>query len=137
MRSVARGGIVKALIIREPYISQILNGEKTWEMRTTGCNVRGTVGLIRKGSGQVVGIADLVDCKAPITTRAEYANTERFRRVPACAQDKAFEGNWRTPWVMANPKRLAKPVSYKHKSGAVIWVNLEPEVAGQIEAQRQ
>ena len=46
---------MKALIVDEPWISAILRGEKTWEMRKTGCNLRGSIALIRKGAGHVVG----------------------------------------------------------------------------------
>ena len=53
---------MKALIVDEPWISAILRGEKTWEMRKTGCNLRGSIALIRKGAGHVVGVAEVTDC---------------------------------------------------------------------------
>jgi hypothetical protein len=46
---------MKALIIREPWIGHILAGRKTWEMRTSPTNIRGRIGLIRKGRAIVVG----------------------------------------------------------------------------------
>jgi hypothetical protein len=49
---------VKGLIIDEPWIGLILSGQKTWEMRKTACHHRGSIALIRKGSGQVVGRAE-------------------------------------------------------------------------------
>src|SRR5438876_7688725 len=52
---------VKALIIDEPWISMIVSGQKTWEMRSRNTQVRGRIGLIRKGSKTVIGLADLVD----------------------------------------------------------------------------
>jgi ASCH domain len=45
---------VKGLIIDEPWISLIVSGEKTWEMRSRNTNVRGRIGLIRKGSKTVI-----------------------------------------------------------------------------------
>ena len=53
--------IEKGLIIDEPWISMILRGSKTWEMRKTITKIRGPIALIRKGSKQVVGTADLVE----------------------------------------------------------------------------
>ena len=41
-------------------------------------------------------------------------------------RSEAFTDGWRTPWVLANARPLQKPVRYKHPSGAVIWVNLDP-----------
>jgi len=38
---------MNGLIIREPWISHILSGAKTWEMRTTPTRYRGPIGLIR------------------------------------------------------------------------------------------
>jgi len=45
----------RALIIDEPWISKILSGEKTLEMRSRHTKIRGRIGLIRKGSGLIVG----------------------------------------------------------------------------------
>lgn len=46
-----------ALVIAEPWIGLILDGSKTWEMRSRATRKRGRIALIRKGSGQVVGVA--------------------------------------------------------------------------------
>ena len=32
------------------------------------------------------------------------------------------------PWVLKGAQRLSRPVPYKHKAGAVVWVSLEGEV---------
>jgi hypothetical protein len=126
---------MKALIIDEPWISAILNGDKTWEMRKKNCNIRGHIALIRKGSGQVVGTANIIDSRQPLATRAEYASAEQYHRVPPARQKRAFKDGWRTPWVLAHARPLQKPVQYTHPSGAVVWVNLEPNVAAQVQAQ--
>tara|TARA_B110000503_G_C7022230_1_gene360305 strand:- start:196 stop:447 length:252 start_codon:yes stop_codon:yes gene_type:complete len=62
--------ITKALVIDEPWISKILGGEKIWEMRSSKAGLRGPFGLIRKGSGKVVGIACLKAVSGP------YSNLE-------------------------------------------------------------
>jgi hypothetical protein len=53
----------KALIISEPWIDYILEGTKTWEMRSSGVSHRGWFGLIKKGTGAVHGVARLVDVR--------------------------------------------------------------------------
>jgi hypothetical protein len=126
---------MKALIVDEPWINAILRGEKTWEMRKTGCKPRGPIALIRKGSGHVVGVAEVTDCLPPLGTREAYASAESFHRVPSSDLEHAFAEGWRTPWVLAKARPLLKPVPYKHPSGAVIWVNLGPETAEKVEAQ--
>jgi hypothetical protein len=125
---------MKALVIDEPWMGLILSGKKTWEMRKRGCNIRGPIALIRKGSGQVVGVAQVVDSRPPIATKADFAAAERYHRIPPVRQAQAFTDGWATPWVLADAKTLARPVHYSHPSGAVIWVNLAPDVEHRIDA---
>jgi hypothetical protein len=125
---------MKALVIDEPWISAILRGEKTWEMRKGVCKLRGPIALIRKGSGQVVGIAEVAHCRPPLSTLQAYAEAEPYHRIPPERQQRAFADGWRTPWVLANARPLTKPVPYRHPLGAVIWVNLEPETSAKLEA---
>ena len=126
---------MKALVIDEPWITAILKGDKTWEMRKKNCNIRGQIALIRKGSSHVVGTANVVDSRPPLATRADYAAAEQQHRIPLARQEQAFTDGWRTPWVLANARPLQKAVRYKHPSGAVVWVNLDPDVTAQVLAQ--
>ncbi|KQQ15546.1 hypothetical protein ASF59_14570 [Methylobacterium sp. Leaf121] len=124
---------MKALIIDEPWIGLILRGEKTWEMRRTACHQKGQIALIRKGSGQVVGFAD---CEGSLPALADaYRAAEPRHRIPVDRQTQAFADGWRTPWVITNARPLDRPVAYAHRSGAVIWVNLDPMVAEVVAAQ--
>ena len=124
----------KGLIIDEPWISMILRGSKTWEMRKTITKIRGPIALIRKGSKQVVGTADLVDSLPPLSL-AEFNKQERRHGIPKDRQARAASDGWQCPWVLKNAQPLRKPVAYPHPSGAVIWVNLEPSVVKAIQAQ--
>lgn len=126
---------MKGLVIDEPWIGKILRGDKTWEMRKTACHQRGRVALIRKGSGLVVGIADVVDSLPPIATREAYGAAETFHGIPTDRQERAFEDGWTTPWVLADAMPLSPPVKYRHPSGAVIWVALDDEVSSAIARQ--
>ncbi len=126
---------MKGLIIDEPWIGLILQGKKTWEMRKTACHHRGRIALIRKGSGRIVGTADVIDSLQSLDTAEAYARAEPQHRIPASRQERAFTDGWRTPWVLTNARPLDATVLYKHPSGAVIWVNLDPEVKMAVEAQ--
>src|SRR4051812_10539727 len=128
---------MKALIVAELWISAILRSEKTWEMRKTGCKLRGPMALIRKGLGHIVGTGEITDCKPPLRTPEEYAEAEPYHGIPASQHAVTFTEGWCTPWVLANARTLAEPVPYKHPQGAVIWVNLEPDTAARIKAQGQ
>ncbi|NLS08203.1 hypothetical protein HGP14_33980 [Rhizobium sp. P32RR-XVIII] len=43
--------------------------------------------------------------------------------------------SWNTPWVLADVRRLEMPVRYRHKRGAVSWVNLDEDVSHAIARQ--
>jgi ASCH domain len=75
---------MKALIIRDPWIGLILTGRKTWELRASPTKIRGRIGLIRKGSGWIVGVADLVDSlpRLDADTLATSRSCRRRRHQP-------------------------------------------------------
>ena len=126
---------MRGLIIDEPWIGLILSGRKTWEMRKGVTNIRGPIALIRKGSGAVVGVADVTASLPDLDTAEAYARSEPFHAIPPERQVRAREDGWRTPWVLTKARPLPKPVPYAHPNGAVIWVNLSPAVADAIKAQ--
>jgi hypothetical protein len=123
---------VKGLIIDEPWIGLIVSGEKTWEMRSRNTRVRGRIGLIRKGSKRITGLADLVDT-LPRLSRSQLRASFAKHRVPEDQIDENFK--WSTAWVLQCARSLPEPVPYCHPAGAVIWVNLDPEVVAAIEQQ--
>lgn len=123
------------LIIREPWISKILSGEKTWEMRSTPARKRERIALIRKGSGLVVGTARLIDSGPPLT-RENYMDYCDKHAIPASTLDEVIKNKWVHPWVLADARRLAKPVPYRH-GGGVTFVTLEQSVLDAISAQEE
>jgi hypothetical protein len=123
---------VKGLIIADPWIGYIISGTKTWEMRSRNTAVRGRIGLIRKGSETVVGVADLVGTLPKLSLSDLRANVAKHQ-VSASDIDAEFKHN--TAWVLQRAERLRQLVPYRHPAGAVIWVNLAPEVAAAVERQ--
>lgn len=126
--------IEKALIVADPWISLILDGKKDWEMRTKKISIRGNIGLIKKGSGLVCGVVKLVGCGDPLTPDEMLKQFDRHK-IPAHIIESGQVASWNTPWMLQDIRRLASPVRYTHKSGAVTWVNLDPDVSEQIHRQ--
>ena len=118
--------LTQGLVIDEPWIGLILAGHKTWEMRSRATNKRGPIALIRKGSGQVVGTAILIDSLPPLEEADMAAAFDNHRIPQAMVRQDGY--NWLTPWVLDRVRPLSRPVSYQHPSGAVTWVNLESDV---------
>lgn len=122
--------ITKALIIDEPWISKILNGEKCWEMRSTNSSFRGEFGLIRKGSGQVVGIANLTGVSGPYDDAELEANIDKHHVGAEIYRSPEYK--WRNAWHLSAARALQEPVPYIHKNGAVTWVELDDEAVARL-----
>jgi hypothetical protein len=123
--------VTKGLVIADPWIGYILEGQKTWEMRAQATAFRGWFGLIRKGTGAVWGVARLADCGNPLSPEAMVANHDRHR-IPDAMIRSGEVARWNTPWILADIRRLPEPVPYRHRHGAVTWVELDPEVSEAI-----
>jgi hypothetical protein len=124
-----------SIIIRQPYIGLILDGQKTWEMRSTLTLRRGQIGLIHKGTKTVVGVANIVDCIGPLTDESRLAAEDRHC-VSADKWADPFFAKYRFAWVLTNARRLIKPVPYK-QTGPVIWITLNDEETQNVFEQIQ
>lgn len=111
---------MKGLIIESPYIDMILDGIKTWEMRSTKTKIRGEIFLIRKGSGTIVGRAKLVDSLDYIMYDDLSLWYDRHRVQVSSYNRDTFK--WNYPWVLSDVFKI-EPIPYIHPRGAVIWVN--------------
>ncbi|MCL5117031.1 MAG: hypothetical protein M1272_07775 [Firmicutes bacterium] len=116
---------MKGLIIKEPWIDHILDDEKAWEIRGRGTKIRGTIALIKSGTGLVLGLVDVVD-SLELTPDAFY-QAEAQHRIPNPAT-RPLPYPRIYAWVLAHPKRLLVPQPYVHPQGAIIWVNLPEDM---------
>lgn len=121
---------MKGLVIDEPWVGKIIDGQKTWEMRSRNTAVRGRIALIKRGSKTVVGVADLVGTRAKLSRAELTANVDKHC-VPESAIGDDFKHN--TAWVLERARPLGQPVPYRHPAGAVIWVILGSDVAALVE----
>ena len=128
--------ISKALIVADPWIGFLLDGSKTWEMRSTATAHRGWFGLIRKGSGAIQAVARLVEVGEPLSPAGMIETFERHR-IPTGMIHSGEVAKWNTPWKLADIHVLKVPVPYRHKSGAVTWVSLEDTASNEVNGQVQ
>lgn len=120
---------MRGLVIREPYITDIFEGRKTWELRSRNANIRGRIALIKKGSGLILGTVHLVD----VVPLAE----KEIKRRKEHGEPAGNFGNSNKvvyAWVLQKAKRFKKPISYKHPNGAIIWVRLRARTPSAIGA---
>lgn len=110
---------MKALIIKSPWLKLILDGQKTWEIRSRRTNVRGKIALIQSGTGLVYGEAVLTDC-IELTRDMLESNYDRHR----ISDLSIVTYNHPCAWVLSDAKKYDKPIPYNHPQGAVVWVNI-------------
>src|SRR5579864_5649328 len=123
--------IDRGLIIDRPGIELILDLRKDWEMRTTSTQIRGTIALIRKGTGQIYGCADLVNVKGPLS-RTELVQAVQHHQIPVHDIEAGECDKRRYAWILRNVRQLITPVPYVHRPGAVIWVVLDQRAQRQL-----
>jgi len=93
-----RGTVSRGLVIEQPWVSLILDGKKTWEMRTRPTRVRGWIGLIEKGSDTIIGVAYLKDSLSALE-RSKHRLHYRRHRIPLEPGQKVYKGKNLFPWV--------------------------------------
>jgi hypothetical protein len=123
---------LKGLIIDAPHIDHILAGRKRWEMRAAPTRQRGPIALIRRDSGAVVGVADLIDSLGPLTEN-ELLATGALHLIPSQRLRSMAVVKYRYAWVLDNARPLSTPIAYRHTPGAVTWVNLHAEIVNALE----
>lgn len=57
----------------------IFDGGKVWEIRALPTHIRGTIGLIQRGSGKVVGLCEIVNCIGPLSLAEMRRNADKHR----------------------------------------------------------
>jgi hypothetical protein len=114
---------MRGLIIRPEPLNLILSSKKCWEIRSTYTYIRERIALIRSGSGLVVGTVDLIGVRGPLTLSELRWNVRKLGLSPdEIGPMLPYPETY--AWLLANPKRIRKPIPYKHLAGAQIWVRL-------------
>ena len=119
---VPRGASI--LIIKEPWISLILQGRKSLEIRGRAMTSKDgeRIYLAQSGGGgAVLGSAVFETCMGPLT-----ASQWTESRVQHCVDGaKRPYGRHTFAWLLSTPERFDKPVKYTHKAGVVVWAIME------------
>lgn len=128
--SQMESGITRGLCIKKEPLDRILGGTKTWEIRGKATAKSGPIALIESGSGEVVGVCEIVGVVGPLS----LAELQRNARKAGFRAD-SLEYQTTYAWVLRKARRLRKPIPYRHPLGAVIWVKLEPHVTRRLKRE--
>lgn len=109
---------MKGLIIRDPWATKILDGEKTWEIRGSYTHIRERIVIVKSGQGAGFGEVNLIDC-IPVT-QSDLKSGFAFHRIP-----DNYPIQYKRPhaWVMELAAWYPEPIRYHHPKGAIIWID--------------
>jgi hypothetical protein len=114
----------RGLIVRDPFASQILDGDKVWEIRGRPTQIRGPVVIVKSGTGRAFGTVNLVRVLGPL----ELDDLVNAPELPKSEREEVRRNGLPYPntyaYILSNPKRFERPIPYRHRSGAVTWVRL-------------
>lgn len=111
--------MMDGLIVKEPYIDWELDGEKDLELRGSDTKKRGTIYLVKSGTGMVYGTVEIVNT-FEIETVSQYEKLRKRHCVGAERRNIRYRRLW--AWELANPVRFDKPKRYIQKRGQQIWI---------------
>lgn len=109
------------LVVKSPFIDDILNGIKKWEVRGMNTHIRGSIVLLKSGSGLALGTVNIIEVQE--LTLEKY---NRWEYRTYLGKEPAIKLPYKKTfaYVLEEPKWFTKPIPYKHPIGAITWVNL-------------
>ncbi len=110
------------LIVREPYATYIVSGEKPWEIRRYPTHVRGRIGIV--SSRGWIGTAVLTEVRGPVSVEALRRQIAWHRADPAFLEAYA-RGRPLYIWVFTDPQPFPEPIPIRRPRGPVVWIRLE------------
>ena len=114
----------RALKVRQPYASLIVQGKKTWEIRRHPTRVRGRVGIM--SGGKLLGTVEVRGVKGPFTVEELAEHADRHQADPAFLQAYA-RNDPLYAWELANAREYPQPISVQTKNGQQMWVKIPAE----------
>ena len=105
---------VRGLVMMADPLEKILTGRKTMELRSRQNRQLGRIALIRKGSGHIYGVADIIESVGPMNMNELRARMDEHG-VESSRLQEVFDKGWTIGWRMANVKKLRNPVPYVHR----------------------
>ena len=94
------------------------------ELRSKRNSIRGPIALIQKGSGHIVGVANIGDSIGPMDF-ADFVPRKNEHGVEESRLQQVFDSGRTIRWKLSDVQRLRTAIPYVHKPGAVTWVTLD------------
>ena len=119
---------MKGLLIKEPWLTKIIDGEKIWEIRGSNIKHRGDIALIRSGSKKIFAVCKIDNVLGPLSIPELIENQSKHQIPNQEITNNGLPYQNTYAYVISNIIELEEPVPYNHPYGAQSWVNLEYEL---------
>ena len=111
----------RALILKEPWASKVVSGEKTIELRTMKTNKIGEeIYIAKAGTKTLIGKVTIDKCL--LLSQEEFKALESYHMAGTYAA--TLNGKKIYGWFLKNAIAFENPIPYSHPQGAQIWVVL-------------
>ena len=111
----------RALILKDPWASLIISGQKTLEIRTMKTKKIGEeIYIAKAGSKTLIGKVTIDKC-IPLSDKECNTLVDQHHATKYLDQIK---NKRKYGWFLKNPIAFETPIPYPHPPGAQIWVVL-------------
>ncbi len=136
--------IKTAIIVRAPMCFELVDGSKTWEIRSRMCrkHVGSWIGIQKARTGTIIGEVNFAesrqlqaaDLDEPAHQRkhcltAEWVHTAKFDR-------KTGKSKRVVAWIVEGARRYPVPVPCDKKAGVVCWPSLDKDLCFRFNRRR-
>ena len=104
----------------------ILNGRKTWEIRSMRTDKRERVSLSPSGTALLLGDVEIVGC-IDLDAAKFDANVDKHCVPPHSREEVVGQYKKIVAWELARPRRYFTPIIYTREQGQVKWIDLQKQ----------
>lgn len=111
------------LIIKDPWATLILNGNKTIELRTTNTKkINQEIFIAKSGTKQIFGKITISHTKLIQPQNLHKLENKHLVDKNTLQKFNYLQKKKIYAWYLINPVLFQKPINYHHPKGAQIWV---------------
>jgi len=119
-----------ALTVRDCWLTAILGGQKSLEVRKYPTKLRGIIGLIKAGDSQIYVTVSIVSCRW--YTFEELKGLEKAHRIPEESLQTFCGTSGAYAWELQCPRPIPG-IRIARKPGSVNWVRLDKGAKKKLE----
>lgn len=110
---------MEGLIVKQPYASLIMEGEKEWEIRSRSApKEKINKEILLLSSGFALGKVKITKCWEADTGVLKQNKLKHWSDVESLEDDFTFH-----IWEMNVTEKFNTPKKYNHPTGARVWIN--------------